>query len=60
MLVGVSLDDLAGETEPVNMPGLRPEEFASWTRRMRRTLAELRADPATRTALGDTDGRGHT
>ena len=52
MLVGLSLDDLAGETEPVNMPGLRPEEFPSWTRRMRRTVEELRDDPAVRVALG--------
>lgn len=52
MLVGVSLDDLAGETEPVNMPGLQPEEFPSWTRRMARTVDELRTDPAVRTALG--------
>ena len=57
MLVGLSLDDLAGETEPVNMPGMRPDDFPSWSRRMRRTLAELRADPATRTALGDTNRR---
>jgi 4-alpha-glucanotransferase len=52
MLVGISLDDLAGESEPVNMPGLQPDEFPSWTRKMGRTIDELRADPAVRTALG--------
>lgn len=46
MLVGVALDDLAGETRPVNLPGVDASRFSSWTRRMRRTLAELRADPA--------------
>jgi 4-alpha-glucanotransferase len=58
MLVGVSLDDLAGETEPVNMPGLGAEEYASWTRRLRRSIAELRDDPEVRVALGVRAGAG--
>ena len=58
MLVGVALDDLAGETEPVNMPGLRPEEFPSWTRRLGRTLDELRRDPEVAVALGVRAGAG--
>jgi 4-alpha-glucanotransferase len=41
VLVGISLDDLAGETEPVNLPGVSAEHFASWTRRMRTPLAKL-------------------
>ncbi len=41
VLVGISLDDLAGETEPVNVPGVGAEHFASWTRRMRAPLPEL-------------------
>ncbi|HEX5580304.1 MAG TPA: 4-alpha-glucanotransferase [Gemmatimonadaceae bacterium] len=53
MLVGLSLDDLVGEEEPVNMPGLQPEQFPSWTRRMRLSVEELRDDPEVRTALGD-------
>ncbi|HEY0970460.1 MAG TPA: 4-alpha-glucanotransferase [Gemmatimonadales bacterium] len=52
MLVGLSLDDLAGESEPVNMPGLLPEQFPSWTRRMRIPLEALRDDPGVRAALG--------
>jgi 4-alpha-glucanotransferase len=40
-LVGVSLDDLAGETEPVNLPGVPLEIHRSWSRRMTRPLAEL-------------------
>ncbi|HEU4584627.1 MAG TPA: 4-alpha-glucanotransferase [Gemmatimonadaceae bacterium] len=43
ILVGISLDDLAGETEPVNVPGVSAEHFASWTRRMHAPLAELMA-----------------
>ncbi|HEY9425591.1 MAG TPA: 4-alpha-glucanotransferase [Gemmatimonadaceae bacterium] len=41
VLVGISLDDLAGEVEPVNIPGITAEHFASWTRRMRTPLPEL-------------------
>jgi 4-alpha-glucanotransferase len=44
-LVAASLDDLAGETEPVNVPGIPIERHRSWSRRMGRSLEELRADP---------------
>jgi 4-alpha-glucanotransferase len=54
-LVGVSLDDLAGETDPVNLPGVGRERHASWSRRMRRPLAELEADPGVRRALAGLD-----
>jgi glycogen operon protein len=37
-LVGMSLDDLAGELEAVNVPGVGPELHASWTRKMRDSL----------------------
>jgi 4-alpha-glucanotransferase len=42
-LVAYSLDDLAGEVEPVNLPGVGPERFSSWTRRMSRTPEEVLA-----------------
>ena len=41
VLVGLSLDDLAGEVEPVNVPGIGPEVHPSWQRRMSRSLDEL-------------------
>jgi len=43
-LVGISLDDLAGELEPVNVPGASLAVYPSWTRRMSRPLAELVRD----------------
>ncbi len=52
VLVGVSLDDLAGESEPVNLPGTSPEQFPSWQRRMRCTLEQLRDGPESGVALG--------
>ena len=44
-LVALSLDDLAGEREPVNIPGVPLERFPSWSRRMQRPLEEIEADP---------------
>ena len=51
-LVGVSLDDIAGETEPVNLPGVSQDRYASWTRRMSKDLDEIRTDPDAATILG--------
>ncbi len=47
-LVALSLDDAVGETEPVNLPGVGPEAFPSWTRRMRLPLERLPAHPGLR------------
>lgn len=51
-LVAVSLDDLAGEVEPVNLPGAGADLYPSWKRRMERPFEELRRDPEVVTALG--------
>jgi 4-alpha-glucanotransferase len=52
VLVGVGLDDVAGEVDPVNVPGVGPERHPSWTRRMTKSLERLREDPETEVALG--------
>jgi 4-alpha-glucanotransferase len=55
-LVGLSLDDLVGETEPVNVPGVGPDGFPSWQRRLSVTLEEMADDRGVRVALGTERG----
>lgn len=50
-LVGLALDDLALETESVNLPGTGADRYPNWTRRMRDSLDELRRDAAMRREL---------
>ncbi|HVN38428.1 MAG TPA: 4-alpha-glucanotransferase [Myxococcota bacterium] len=44
-LVAASLDDLAGEREPVNLPGVDPAHHRSWSRRMAQPLDALLRSP---------------
>jgi 4-alpha-glucanotransferase len=50
-LVGLSLDDLVGEIEPVNLPGVAASHHRSWTRRMQVSLQALSSHPVVRASL---------
>ncbi len=52
VLVGLSLDDLAYEAMPINIPGVWQDKYPSWTRRMRESLEDLFAAPRTAHSLG--------
>jgi 4-alpha-glucanotransferase len=51
-MVGLSLDDLTGEVEPVNIPGVPPDRWPSWTRRMTMSLEEIVTSADVHRALG--------
>jgi 4-alpha-glucanotransferase len=51
-LVGLSLDDLAHEQAPVNIPGIWQDKYPSWSRRMREPLEVLLAEERTVEGLG--------
>jgi 4-alpha-glucanotransferase len=56
-LVGLSLDDLLGEAEPVNVPGVGPSEFSAWTRKLATPIEELGRDPGVQDALPSDEER---
>jgi len=50
-LVGLALDDLAGEVDAVNLPGVGPDKHPSWKRKMALTIDEMRASDDVHRAL---------
>jgi 4-alpha-glucanotransferase len=51
-LVGFSLDDLAGELDAVNVPGVGPDTHPSWVRKMRQPLEIIMMSDDARASLG--------
>jgi len=56
-MVGLNLDDLVGESEPVNLPGVTPDLYPSWTRKLSLPLESLAERPEVRAALRCGRGR---
>jgi 4-alpha-glucanotransferase len=52
-LVGVYLEDLVGEREPVNLPGVGADVYRSWTRRLSHSLEMIATDPDVAIAFPD-------
>jgi 4-alpha-glucanotransferase len=50
-MVGLNLDDLVGETMPVNLPGVSSDRYPSWTRKLATPVEALAEDPNVRAAL---------
>lgn len=50
-LVGFALDDIAGELDAVNVPGVGPETHASWMRKMRQPLEVIMVSDDARALL---------
>lgn len=53
VLVGLSLDDLTGEIEPVNLPGVSSDRWPCWSRRMTMSIEDIRTSPDVQRALGE-------
>jgi 4-alpha-glucanotransferase len=51
-LAGLALEDLVGEPEPVNMPGVGGDRFSSWRRKLRVHVEDLAGDPRVARAFG--------
>ena len=56
-LAGLSLDDLVGETEPVNLPGVGLDRYPSWSRKLHLTLESVAQSPEVKTALSGARAR---
>ena len=56
-LVGLALDDLAGEIDAVNLPGVGPDQHPSWMRKISMTIDEMKSSVEVEKAMR-CSGRG--
>src|SRR5207249_6936422 len=56
-LVGLALDDLAGEADAVNLPGVGPDRHPSWMRKISMTIDEMKSSVEVEKAMR-CSGRG--
>ncbi len=56
-LVGLMLDDIVGETEPVNVPSVGMDRYLSWTRRMKLPVEEFPANSTARETMNGAKAR---
>ncbi len=50
-MIGVALDDLGGESDPVNVPDIVSTERPAWTRRMKQRIEDILDAPANASLL---------
>jgi 4-alpha-glucanotransferase len=51
LLMGIALDDLGGEVEAVNVPGVSVSQHPSWSRRMKQSVSEIFQSESVRVTL---------
>jgi 4-alpha-glucanotransferase len=59
-LLGIALDDLTGETVPVNLPGIGMDRYRSWSRRLGVALEQLERSSIVRAVLQAVASAGRT
>jgi 4-alpha-glucanotransferase len=59
-LLGIALDDLTGETVPVNLPGIGMDRYRSWSRRLGVTMEHLERSSIVRAVMQAVESAGRT
>jgi 4-alpha-glucanotransferase len=57
-LLGLSLEDLTAERSPVNVPGVGPDKYPVWRRRLGLSLEQIERDATVRRGLEGAGARG--
>jgi 4-alpha-glucanotransferase len=59
-LLGIALDDLTGETVPVNLPGVGMDRYRSWSRRLAVPVEQLARSPVVEAVVASVTRGGRT